>query len=105
MLKDKIYFISDLHLGAPDYERSRQREDKVVRFLDFIKEDGQALYLVGDVFDFWYEFKRVVPRGFTRFLGRLAELGDNGTELHIFSGNHDYWYKDYLIKAIVHVPD
>ena len=96
----KIYFISDFHLGVPDYERSLVREKKIVRWLDRIRDDVQILYLMGDVFDYWFEYKQVVPKGFVRLLGKLAELADAGVEIHYFTGNHDMWVFDYLPKEI-----
>lgn len=97
---DRIYFISDLHLGAPDYESSKVRELRFVRWLDEIKADAKILYVVGDLFDFWFEYKHAVPRGFTRAIGKLAELSDMGIEIHLFTGNHDMWIFDYLPKEI-----
>lgn len=94
----KIYFASDFHLGAPDYKSSLVREKKVVAWLDEIKTDAAEIYLVGDVFDFWFEYKTVVPRGFVRLLGKLAELTDAGIKVHFFIGNHDMWVFDYLPK-------
>lgn len=96
----KIYFASDLHLGAPNFEKSLAREKLFVQWLDEIRYDVQILYLVGDVFDFWFEYKKAVPRGFVRILGKLAELTDAGIELHFFTGNHDMWVFDYLSKEI-----
>jgi UDP-2,3-diacylglucosamine hydrolase len=96
----KIYFLSDFHLGAPDASASLQREKQVVRFLDEIKNDAAEIFLVGDMFDFWYEYRKVVPRGFTRLLGKLAELSDAGIPLHFFVGNHDMWMKDYFLKEL-----
>ncbi|NVK28348.1 MAG: UDP-2,3-diacylglucosamine diphosphatase [Flavobacteriia bacterium] len=93
---DKVYFISDLHLGAPDAKSSRERELRFVRWLDEIRKDAKVLYVVGDLFDFWFEYKRAVPRGFTRAIGKLAELADSGIEIHLFTGNHDLWIFDYL---------
>lgn len=98
--KTKIYFASDFHLGAPDYNSSLVREKKIVRWLDEIKADAKELYLIGDLFDFWFEYKYTVPKGFTRLLGKLAELSDNGTQISIFTGNHDLWMKDYLVKEL-----
>jgi UDP-2,3-diacylglucosamine hydrolase len=100
MEKDKIYFASDLHLGSPLMGDSLIREKLFVKWLDSIKDDAKILYLLGDIFDFWFEYKEVVPRGFTRFLGKLAELSDAGTEIHFFIGNHDIWVFDYLPKEI-----
>ncbi len=102
---DKIYFASDVHLGSFVFEDSRIVEKRFVRWLDSIKHDAKEIYLVGDIFDFWFEYKYVVPRGFTRFLGKIAELSDSGIEIHFFIGNHDIWIFDYLTKetgAVVH---
>ncbi|MEQ8324180.1 MAG: UDP-2,3-diacylglucosamine diphosphatase [Vicingaceae bacterium] len=96
----KIYFASDFHLGSPNHEDSLIREKKVVKWLDEIKSDAQEVYLMGDVFDMWFEYKEVVPRGYTRLLGKLAELSDSGIALHLFTGNHDMWIFDYLPKEI-----
>ena len=96
----KIYFISDFHLGVPNDKDSRKREDKIVAWLNSISKDVQILYLMGDVFDYWFEYKEVVPRGYVRLLGKLAELSDAGVELHYFTGNHDMWVFDYLPKEI-----
>lgn len=98
--RNNIYFASDFHLGVPDYASSLEREKKIVRWLDSIKHDAKTIYLVGDLFDFWFEFKTVVPKGFTRLLGKLAELSDAGVELHIFHGNHDLWQFGYLQKEL-----
>lgn len=92
----KIYFLSDFHLGAPDYSSSRIREGELVKFFDSIKQDAAVIFIVGDMFDFWYEYKHVVPKGYVRLLGKLAELTDAGIELHFFVGNHDMWMKNYL---------
>ena len=94
----KIYFLSDAHLGSRAIEHSRTQERRLVNFLDSIKHNAEAVYLLGDMFDFWYEFKTVVPKGFTRFLGKLSELTDLGVEVHFFIGNHDIWCGDYLTK-------
>jgi UDP-2,3-diacylglucosamine hydrolase len=96
----KTYFASDFHLGAPNREQSLQRERKVVRWLASIEENAQAIYLLGDIFDFWFEYKRVVPRGFTRLLGKLADLSDKGVDIYFFTGNHDLWTSDYLEREI-----
>jgi UDP-2,3-diacylglucosamine hydrolase len=99
--KGKIYFVSDVHLGAPALKHNnRERERLFVKWLDFIKTDVAALYLMGDIFDFWYEYKKVVPRGFTRVLGRLADMADHGIPIHFFTGNHDLWAFDYLPSEI-----
>jgi UDP-2,3-diacylglucosamine hydrolase len=92
----KIYFLSDFHLGAPDHAASLEREKIIVRFLDEIKNDAAELFLVGDMFDFWYEYKKVVPKGSVRLLGKLAELSDAGIPIHFFVGNHDMWMRDYF---------
>lgn len=92
----KIYFASDFHLGVPDHARSLEREKKIVRWLDEIKNDAEEIFLLGDMFDFWFEYKRAVPRGYVRLLGKLAEISDSGIPLHIFTGNHDMWIFDYL---------
>src|SRR5690349_21431778 len=80
----KIYFLSDFHLGAPDAESSLRREKLIVQFLDEIKNDAHTIFIVGDMFDFWYEYRKVVPRGFVRLLGKIAELSDAGIALHFF---------------------
>ncbi len=92
----KIYFLSDFHLGAPDHASSLEREKRIVLFLDEIKKDAAEIFLVGDMFDFWYEYRKVVPKGYIRLLGKLAELTDAGILMHFFVGNHDMWMKDYL---------
>ena len=93
-----VYFISDAHLGSRAIKHGRTQERKLVRFLDEIKHKASAVYLLGDMFDFWYEYKLVVPKGFTRFLGKISELTDLGVEVHYFIGNHDIWCGDYLEK-------
>ena len=93
-----VYFLSDAHLGCRSIPHDRTRERRLVRFLDGIKDKASAVYLLGDIFDFWYEYKTVVPRGYTRFLGKLSELADRGVEVHFFTGNHDIWCGDYLVK-------
>ncbi len=98
--KGKIYFASDFHLGVPDYENSLHREKKLVKWLESIRKDASAIFLMGDVFDFWYEYKTVIPKGYTRLLGKLAELTDAGIEIHLFKGNHDIWAFDYLRKEL-----
>lgn len=94
--KGLIYFVSDVHLGAPALQNNREREILFSRWLDDIQEDVAQLYLMGDIFDFWYEYKKVAPRGFTRILGRIADLTDRGIPVHFFTGNHDVWVFDYL---------
>lgn len=96
----KIFFLSDFHLGAPNAEASRKREDLIVRFLTEIKHQAFAIFIVGDMFDFWYEYGRVVPKGYIRLLGKLAELTDSGIQIHFFVGNHDMWMHDYFQKEL-----
>ena len=93
-----IYFLSDAHLGSLAIEHRRTHERRLVRFLDSIKHKAAAVYLLGDMFDFWNEYKYVVPKGFTRFLGKISELTDMGVEVHFFTGNHDLWTYGYLEK-------
>ena len=93
-----IYFASDFHLGAPTREDSKIREKSIVCWLDYIAQDASEIYLMGDVFDFWFEYKRVIPKGFSRLFGKLAELSDQGIKLHFFIGNHDMWVKTYFIE-------
>jgi len=92
----KIYFSSDNHLGAPTQAESLPREKVFVKWLDEIKQDAEAIFLLGDLFDFWFEYKTVVPKGFVRTLGKLAELSDSGIQIHFFVGNHDLWMHDYF---------
>jgi UDP-2,3-diacylglucosamine hydrolase len=94
----QVYFLSDAHLGSRAIEHKRTQERRLVYFLDGIKHKAAAVYLLGDMFDFWYEFRTVVPKGYTRFLGKLSELTDMGVEVHFFTGNHDVWCGDYLAK-------
>jgi UDP-2,3-diacylglucosamine hydrolase len=91
-----VYFLSDAHLGSLAIDHGRMHERRLVRFLDSIKTKAAAIYLLGDMFDFWYEYRCVVPRGYTRFLGKLSELTDMGVEIHYFTGNHDIWAYNYL---------
>ncbi len=101
----KIYFASDFHLGAPDYETSLIREKKLVAWLESVRHDAAEIFLVGDLFDFWFEYKRAAPRGFTRLLGKISEITDSGIPVHLFTGNHDMWIFDYLPKecgVIIH---
>ena len=103
-----IYFLSDFHLGVPTPQESFEREKLIVQFLNTIKDKAAEIFIVGDMFDFWYEYKYVVPRGYTRLLGKLAELSDAGIKLHFFVGNHDMWMTDYfqqeLNMAVYHEP-
>jgi len=96
----KIYFSSDNHLGAPTAEASAPRERKFVAWLNEIEHDAAVIFLLGDLFDFWFEYKTVVPKGFVRTLGKLAELRDKGIEIHFFVGNHDLWMNDYFEKEL-----
>lgn len=96
----KIYFASDNHLGAPTPEASAPREKRFVQWLSEIQQDAAALFLLGDLFDFWFEYKTVVPKGFVRVLGKLAEIADAGIPIHFFVGNHDLWMLDYLEKEV-----
>lgn len=96
----KVYFLSDFHLGAPDYEQSRIREDRIVRFLENARHDAGAIFIVGDLFDFWYEYKAVVPKGYVRLLGKLAEITDSGIPVYFFTGNHDMWMDGYFEKEL-----
>ncbi len=96
----KIYFLSDFHLGVPDYASSLEREKKVVSFLHSIKDDAAAIIIVGDIFDFWFEYRHVVPKGYVRLLGKLAEITDSGIPVHFFVGNHDMWMRGYFEKEL-----
>lgn len=96
----KIYFISDFHLGAPDHAQSLIREKKIVQFLDRIEPELGQLFIVGDLFDFWYEYKTVVPKGYVRLLGKLASLTDKGIPVHFFVGNHDMWVDGYFEQEL-----
>ncbi|WP_218843375.1 UDP-2,3-diacylglucosamine diphosphatase [Winogradskyella wichelsiae] len=96
----KIYFASDNHLGAPTSDASKPREKKFVAWLDEIKHDAAAIFLLGDLFDFWFEYKTVVPKGFTRTLGKLAEISDSGIPIHYFVGNHDLWMHGYFEEEL-----
>jgi len=96
----KLYFASDFHLGAPSKNDSLERELRVVRWLDTIKKDAEAIYLLGDIFDFWFEYKHVIPKGFIRLQGKLAEITDSGIPVIFFTGNHDMWMFDYFTKEL-----
>ncbi|MES2430443.1 MAG: UDP-2,3-diacylglucosamine diphosphatase [Bacteroidota bacterium] len=96
----KIYFLSDFHLGAPSAAISLQREKLIVQFLEEIKHTVEQIFIVGDMFDFWFEYKTVVPKGYVRLLGKLAELTDSGIQIHFFVGNHDMWMHDYFKKEL-----
>ncbi|SHK38026.1 UDP-2,3-diacylglucosamine diphosphatase [Hymenobacter psychrotolerans] len=96
----RVYFASDFHLGAPDAARSLERERRIVRWLDEAAKDAAAIYLLGDIFDFWFEYKHAIPRGFIRLQGKLAELTDVGIPIIFFTGNHDMWMFDYFTKEL-----
>lgn len=96
----KVYFSSDQHFGAPSVAESRKREDIFIQWLNSIKADAQVLFLMGDLFDFWHEWQHVIPKGYVRVLGKLAELKDSGVELFMFVGNHDLWMKNYFEEEI-----
>lgn len=98
--RNKIYFASDFHLGAFPREKSDHCERVVVQWLDSIKHDACELYLVGDIFDFWFEYATAIPKGYIRFLGKLAELADLGVKITLFKGNHDMWMFGYLQKEL-----
>ncbi|TVQ93346.1 MAG: UDP-2,3-diacylglucosamine diphosphatase [Bacteroidetes bacterium] len=96
----RIYFVSDAHLGIPDRESSLKREKMLVQWLDEIKGDADEIYLLGDIFDFWFEYKTVVPKGYVRLLGKIAEITDSGVPVHYFTGNHDMWIFSYFEKEL-----
>jgi UDP-2,3-diacylglucosamine hydrolase len=96
----KIFFASDFHLGVPDYQQSLDREKRIVRWLDSIKHEAHSIYLMGDIFDFWFEYKHAIPKGFIRLQGKLAELTDSGIPVIFFTGNHDMWMFDYFPKEM-----
>lgn len=96
--RNSVYFASDMHFGAPNHAQSLVREKHFVKWLDSISREVAVLYLVGDTFDVWFDYKRVAPRGYVRLLGKLAELSDQGVEIHVFKGNHDLWYQDYFVE-------
>jgi UDP-2,3-diacylglucosamine hydrolase len=96
----KLYFASDFHLGAPDSETSKARERKIISWLDMIADDAAAIFLVGDIFDFWFEYKQVVPKGFIPFISKISQLRDRGIPILFFTGNHDLWMKDYFTEEL-----
>ena len=100
MSEKKTYFVSDIHLGLRSEEQSLDRDRFFARWLSTVAADAESIYILGDLFDYWYEYKTVVPRGFTRVLGKLAELADSGINIHIFPGNHDIWMFTYFQKEI-----
>ncbi len=97
---NKIYFVSDFHLGIPDHDSSLKREIKLVRWLDEIRKDATEIYLLGDLFDFWFEYRTTIPKGYARLLGKLAEITDAGISVHLFRGNHDMWAFHYLQEEL-----
>ena len=99
----KIFFLSDFHLGTPDAASSLEREKLIVRFLDEVKHEAFAIFIVGDMFDFWYEYRKVVPKGGVRLLGKIAELADTGISVQFFVGNHDMWMRSYF-QTELNVP-
>ena len=99
-MRQKIYFASDFHLGIPDHDSSLEREKKLVAWLDLARTDAAEIFLMGDLFDFWFEYKTAIPRGYSRLLGKLAEITDSGIPVHLFRGNHDMWAFDYLTKEL-----
>jgi len=98
--RQNIYFLSDFHLGAPNIQTSKEREARIVKWLDEVEEYSAEIYLLGDVFDFWFEYRHAVPKGYTRLLGKLASMADKGIKLHYFTGNHDMWVFDYFPNEI-----
>lgn len=95
-----VYFASDFHLGTPSPDQSRTRERAVVAWLDRIRPDADVIFLVGDIFDFWFEYRHTIPKGFIRLQGKLAELSDAGTRIVLFTGNHDLWMRDYFTEEM-----
>ncbi|MBW7869175.1 MAG: UDP-2,3-diacylglucosamine diphosphatase [Brumimicrobium sp.] len=96
----KIYFASDFHLGVPSYEESRKRENLLVQWLNEVSKDAETIFLIGDIFDFWFEYKHAIPKGFARLQGKIAELTDKGIQIHFFTGNHDMWMFGYHEKEL-----
>lgn len=96
----KIFFASDFHLGAPDHASSKSRESKIIRWLDSIQNEAAAIFLVGDIFDFWFEYDKVIPKGFLRFLGKIAHFREKGIPIFFFKGNHDLWMDDYFTNEL-----
>lgn len=96
----KLYFASDFHLGAPNASESKIREKRIIRWLDSIADDAAAIFLVGDIFDFWFEYGQVIPKGFIPFISKISQLRDRGIPILFFTGNHDLWMKDYFMKEL-----
>lgn len=104
-MRSKVYFTSDAHLGSGYHADPLGVERRLVRWLEHIRPSAQAVYFLGDMFDYWFEYRTVVPRGYVRFLGQIAQMSDEGIEIHFFAGNHDVWFSDYLtqeIGAVIH---
>jgi UDP-2,3-diacylglucosamine hydrolase len=99
-MQNKVYFASDFHFGIPDRKGSLERENLFTGWLETVRKDASEIYLMGDLFDFWFEYKTVIPRGYVRLLGKLAEIADSGVKIHLFRGNHDMWAFDYLSTEI-----
>jgi len=96
----KLFFASDFHLGAPSFEASKLREQRIIQWLDYVTEEAAAIFLVGDIFDFWFEYKEVVPKGHLPFLSKLSQLRDRGIPILFFTGNHDLWMKEYFTQEL-----
>lgn len=96
----KLFFASDFHLGAPSFEASKLREQRIIQWLDYVAEEAAAIFLVGDIFDFWFEYKEVVPKGYLPFLSKLSQLRDRGIPILFFTGNHDLWMKEYFTQEL-----
>ena len=96
----KLFFASDFHLGAPDYISSRERQDRIIAWLDYISDQAAAIFLVGDIFDFWFEYKQVIPKGQLPFLAKLSQFRDRGIPILFFTGNHDLWMQDYFTTEL-----
>lgn len=99
-MSKNIYFASDFHLGAPNYAESRAREELIVKWLNFIEPNCAELFLMGDIFDFWFEYEKVIPKGFIRLQGKLAQMADSGIKIYFFKGNHDMWVRNYFTQEI-----
>lgn len=94
------YFFSDAHLGMSQHKSEKQKEEKLLKFFDHVATSGESLYIVGDLFDFWFEYRTVIPRGYMRILGALNQLRELGKEVHYIAGNHDFWMRDFLSKEL-----
>ncbi|MCX2473070.1 UDP-2,3-diacylglucosamine diphosphatase [Pedobacter sp. MC2016-05] len=99
-MSKNIYFASDFHLGTPSYSESRARENRIVNWLNFIEPTCSELFLMGDIFDFWFEYSKVIPKGFIRLQGKLATMADSGIKIYFFKGNHDMWVRDYFSQEL-----